>query len=94
MNQEAEMHLTSSIREILLSEWDPIGVSNIPEAADEYDTYANIVMSMLLNQDASVEDIARYLYKVATEQMALSYPGLSERCDKAARAVAASRPNL
>lgn len=27
------------IREILMRDWDPIGVHGIPEAADEYDMY-------------------------------------------------------
>jgi len=79
------------IRKILLADWDPIGVSDIPEAADEYDAYADTVFSMLVNQNASVDDVAQYLFKVATERMGLSYPQLEERCNKAARAVAASR---
>ncbi len=29
----------SAIRKILMEEWDPIGVSDIPEAQDEYDSY-------------------------------------------------------
>ncbi|MBB4294016.1 hypothetical protein GGE16_006113 [Rhizobium leguminosarum] len=77
------------IRKILLTEWDPIGVSDIPEAQDEYDAYADTVCGMLVNQTASVDAIAQYLFKIATEHMGLSYPGLAERCDKAARAVAA-----
>ena len=83
-----------TIRKTLLFEWDPIGVSDIPEAADEYDAYADTVFSMLLNEDASVDDIAQYLFKIATEHMGLSYPELTERCHKAARAVAALRSNL
>lgn len=62
------------IRKILLTDWDPIGVSDIPEAADEYDTYADTVFSMIVNQNASVDDVAQYLFKVATERMGLSYP--------------------
>jgi hypothetical protein len=79
----------STVRKTLLCEWDPIGVSDIPEAADEYDAYADTVFSMLLNEDASVDDIAQYLFKIATEHMGLSYPELIERCHKAARAIAA-----
>ncbi|MDE8763083.1 MULTISPECIES: hypothetical protein [Rhizobium] len=82
------------IRKILLTEWDPIGVSDIPEAQDEYDAYADTVFGMLANQTASVDAIAQYLFKIATERMGLSYPGLAERCDKAARAVAAFQPDL
>ncbi|CDZ67985.1 Hypothetical protein NGAL_HAMBI2605_62680 [Neorhizobium galegae bv. orientalis] len=35
------------IRKIMLTEWDPIGVSGIPEAQDEYDAYADTVFDML-----------------------------------------------
>jgi len=78
----------------LLTEWDPIRLSDIPEAQDEYDAYANTVFGMLADQMASVDAIAQYLFKIATEHMGLSYPGLAERCDKAARAVAAFRSDL
>lgn len=95
MDHNAEqVRLTPIIRETLLFEWDPLGVSDIPEVTDEYEVYADTVLSMLLNQKSSAEDISRYLYEVATEQMGLSYPELAERCDNAARAVVASRPSL
>jgi ribosome-binding protein aMBF1 (putative translation factor) len=77
------------IQKILLTEWDPIGVSDIPEAQDEFNTYADTVSGMLTNRAASVDDIAQYLFKVATEQMGLSYSELAQRCEKAATAVAA-----
>ena len=77
------------IRKILLTEWDPIGVSDISEAQDEYDTYADTVFGMLANPTASVDAIVQYLFKIATEHIELSYPDLKETCDKAARAVAA-----
>ncbi|WP_245279802.1 hypothetical protein [Rhizobium leguminosarum] len=77
------------IWKILLTEWDPIGVSDITEAQDEYDAYADTVFGMRANRTASVDAIAQYLFKIATEHMRLSYPELTARCDKAARAVAA-----
>ncbi|TCL88057.1 hypothetical protein C8J38_1233 [Rhizobium sp. PP-WC-2G-219] len=79
----------ANIRKILLNEWDPIGVSDIPAAQDEYDAYADTVFGMLANQTASVDAIAHSLFKIATEHMGLSYPKLKDRCDNAARAVAA-----
>ncbi|PYE93238.1 hypothetical protein C8J35_1157 [Rhizobium sp. PP-F2F-G38] len=53
----------------MLTEWDPIGVSDIPAAQDEYDAYADTVFGMLANQTASVEAIAHSLFKIATEHM-------------------------
>jgi hypothetical protein len=63
-------------------------VSDIPEAQDEYDAYADTVFGMLTNQAASVDAIAQYLFRIATEHMGLSYSELAERCDKAAKAIA------
>lgn len=48
------------VREILLRDWDPIGVSGIPEAADEYDTYANKPYVMLMDEGATASEIAGY----------------------------------
>ncbi|MCW1408798.1 hypothetical protein OLZ32_09260 [Rhizobium sp. 1AS11] len=44
-------------------------MSDILEAQDEYDAYADTVSGMLANQTASVDAIAQYLFKIATEHM-------------------------
>jgi hypothetical protein len=36
-------------RDVLMREWDPIGVSGIPEAADEYDSDLGTIYLMLLD---------------------------------------------
>ena len=82
------------IRKIMLTEWDPIGVSDISAAQDEYDVYADTVTGMLANQTASIDAIAQYLFEIATEHMGLSYPKLAERCNKAAKAVVDLQPGL
>jgi hypothetical protein len=41
------------VREILMREWDPIGVSGVPEAADEYDRYVGTVYVMLMDHRAT-----------------------------------------
>jgi hypothetical protein len=56
----------------MLRDWDPIGISDIPEAKDEYDAYADLVLGMLINENATAEEIANYLFNIATEHMALS----------------------
>lgn len=50
MDRKADLAI---IQKILLNEWDPIGVSDIPEAQDEYDAYADTVFGMLADQTAS-----------------------------------------
>jgi hypothetical protein len=59
-----------SIHEILLNEWDPIGVSHIPEAQDEYDAYVDKVYQLLLRR-ASSQEIFDYLSWLETQHMCL-----------------------
>jgi hypothetical protein len=55
------------IRRLLMEEWDPIGVKDIPEAADEYDSYVGPVGRML--REAS--EIAGYLTAISTNRKEL-----------------------
>ena len=59
------------IRRILMSKWDPIGVSDVPEAADEYDGYIGDVRA-LLDRNAPDREMADYLRWVETERMGLT----------------------
>ena len=54
MSEEAENRLSRSDDELLMRVdevlhylWDPIGVSDFPEARDEYTSYAGVVFSLL-----------------------------------------------
>jgi hypothetical protein len=66
--------------EEILRRWDPIGV--IPDRSDaggpldEYDSYAPGILGKL-RAGASVDDLTRHLYGLATTQMGL--PGNIER---------------
>ncbi len=51
--------------------WDPIGVRDIPEAADEYDMYAPAVLA-LLRSGVSDQHLADYLTSVARDRMELT----------------------
>jgi ABC-type transporter Mla maintaining outer membrane lipid asymmetry ATPase subunit MlaF len=59
------------VRELLMREWDPIGVKDAPEAQDEYDAYAAKAYVMIMHEGASTGQIADYLYLVETEHMGL-----------------------
>jgi|SRR5471030_1293842 hypothetical protein len=62
--------ITREIREILMTEWDPIDVKGMPEAEDEYDRYiANI--EGLLRRHAREEEVSDYLLRVEIEEMGL-----------------------
>lgn len=61
------------LREFLMKEWDPIGVRGIPEAHDEYDRYVGEIYVMLVDGDATVAEMERYL-----EEAELGYMGLTD----------------
>ena len=61
----------AAIREAVLSEWDPIGVASIPEAADEYDGYVPVIYKMLIERKP-ISEIFDYLWWLETEHMGLS----------------------
>jgi hypothetical protein len=75
----------SSIRDILLKEWDPIGINQIPEAQDEYDAYVGEV-HRLLSRRASSREIFDYLWWLETQHMALC--GDRQRTEKIAERLA------
>ena len=78
-----------------MRDWDPIGVAAIPEASDEYDQYVGRAYVMLMDERATVADIASYLLEGATERMGLpETQDLTERSDRAARTLVALRPEF
>src|SRR5258708_1832650 len=76
------------IRDVLMHKWDPIGVSGIFEAADEYDSYIGRIYWMLLDERTNHHRIANHLLGLATNSMGFSDGReLRERCDLAATAL-------
>jgi GTPase SAR1 family protein len=73
------------VRQILLRDWDPIGIQDIAEASDEYDRYADKAYVMLMDERATAEIIAAYLYGVAAEYIGL---GRSTQLEETTRGVA------
>ncbi len=59
-----------AICRILLHEWDPIGVADIPEAQNEYDMYAGGVAGILMRGEPK-EKLIEYLWTVETGNMGL-----------------------
>ena len=62
--------IQESIRQVLLNQWDPIGVNDIPEAQDEYDGYVGGVYRLLAS-GASEEEIVQHLFRIEVETMGL-----------------------
>src|SRR5712691_11246513 len=85
----------AKVREVLMEEWDPIGVRDAPQAQDEYDSYVGRVYVMLMNERATREAIAAYLFDIAADHMGLGIqPGLAERCDQTAAILVGLRPQF
>jgi hypothetical protein len=81
MSDQGSKNIYVEIYNILLHDWDPIGVSDVPQAQDEYDAYlGKVAASVLSNADA--ETIAEQLLAIETERMGLR--GNRERALKAA----------
>ncbi len=60
-----------AIRSVLLQDWDPIGVRGIPEAQDEYDSYA-FPLYTLLRQGPSEKALVDHLFRLETGHMGLT----------------------
>jgi len=68
--EERAHQIQAQIREVLLREWDPIGVRDEPRAQDEYDSYVGGVYRLLAS-GASPRSVAEHLAKLEAEEMGL-----------------------
>lgn len=60
-----------AIRDILLHEWDPIGVADYsPDADDEYDGYVHEIHGMLIRHEPR-HRLVDHLWWIESEHMAL-----------------------
>ena len=59
-----------AIRDILLHQWDPIGVANAPAAQDEYDGYVQEIHLMLIRHDPQ-HRLFDHLWWIETKHMGL-----------------------
>ena len=70
MSQRYKQDLLARISEVLHYVWDPIGVSDEPNARDEYDSYVAGIYA-LLEGGANAGQIAVHLDKIAVGGMGL-----------------------
>jgi len=59
-----------AIREILLRDWDPIGVGDVPEAQDEYDSYISGIYGRLIHRIPE-QELFDHLWEIETQHMGL-----------------------
>ena len=65
-----------------MEEWDPIGVRDIPEASDEYDSYLGPIASRL-RKGATADELAAYLTEVEEVQMGLGESAAAQMRNRA-----------
>jgi hypothetical protein len=58
--------LSEKTRDVLLLEWDPLGVGSEPAAQDEYDAYVGPIARMV-HEGRSAAELAEYLVEIETE---------------------------
>jgi hypothetical protein len=94
-NKHQSRENRARVRKILLHNWDPIEIHHAPEASDEYDAYADKAYVMLMNDRATADAIAAYLYQIAAEHMGLGHhPRLAETSKAVAETLIALRPKF
>jgi aminoglycoside 6'-N-acetyltransferase len=81
----------AAIRKVLLAEWAPAGVKEIPEAQDESDGYVGRLAALLLRR-APYLDVFNCLWRVETVEM--GFPMNRERTEGVARKLVALSEEL
>jgi hypothetical protein len=74
------------IRDVLMKDWDPIGIRDEPGAANEYDNYIPKIYQLLIFH-ASVSQIQDYLFEIVDERMGMSPPATHENMRPTAEAL-------
>jgi len=89
MEKYAARDVKREIDRILWEVWDPIGVSKISPARDEYTRYVNGVFQLLAS-GASDEEISQHLLTIVHERMELRAANASDmqRTIRALRTIA------
>ncbi len=60
----------NAIYHILLYDWDPIGISDLPEAHDEYEAYVKQINEMF-ERGTCQRELFDFLWQVETKYMSL-----------------------
>jgi hypothetical protein len=67
---EQALKIIDSIRQILIRDWDPIGISNDSAVDDEYDAYIAPVYRILVGS-RSEDDLISRLYQIERDEIGL-----------------------
>jgi len=77
-DKDSPKHLFARIREVLLRDWDPMGLADAPGTPDDYDAVARELHALVTDPETTTERIAAYLRWIEREQMHLQRrPGMA-----------------
>ena len=77
-DKDSPKHLFARIREVLLRDWDPMGLGDAPGTPDDYDAVARELHALVTDRSTTAERVAAYLRWVEREQMGLQRrPGMA-----------------
>jgi hypothetical protein len=65
-----QMTVRQRVRLILLNDWDPIDIRDVPQAQDEYDSYIASIEKMVIARSPTAE-LSNYLLQIETKTMGL-----------------------
>ncbi|GAB4019959.1 hypothetical protein [Spirosoma koreense] len=85
-----QQQLYEWIDKLLWEEWDPIGVNDIPEAKDEYQSYTPRLFNLAI-EGATTEVMAKELFQIEMHTMGLF--GNRQRCELIAQKIADQAKN-
>ena len=77
MDKGESRRIRAQIRRVLLDVWDPIGIKDVPNAQDEYDSYIGRVYELLMGNSPDRE-LAEYLFAVVHDLMGLDGAKISD----------------
>ncbi|MDB5508164.1 MAG: hypothetical protein JWL93_633 [Hyphomicrobiales bacterium] len=76
--------MVQAIKDVLLHEWDPIGVCDEPKASDEYDAYIGPLMKSAKRDVNAVSDLLLII-----ERSRMGLPGDQDRATRVAESIIA-----
>jgi len=74
-DEQKAREIQASIARVLMEDWDPIGVREEPDVANEYDAYVGGVYRLLAS-GANTQQIAEHLAAVERDRMGLANPSV------------------
>jgi hypothetical protein len=87
--------IRKAIRELLMADWDPIGLRGLPGSERVYDVFVGSVYLVLVQEEVSAGQIEAHLLDAATGRLGLPRTaGIEEASARAAGKLMQLRPQL